>query len=230
VNRPVVVVCAGVATDSAPYERSIRAAGGEPVVLRPADGLPAWHRVDPDALVLAGGASVAPERYGRGFEDGVLFVPEPDRDEFEFSVLADPRTADLPVLGICRGLQVLNVHSGGTLWQFLPHRGLRDTHAPALPRDTLVHPVVAAGGRLGELFGTAEFAVNSIHDQAVRDLAPGFSATVHTLDGSVEGIESHDGRVLAVQWHPEELAGWHEQSRALFQDLIARVETLQESA
>ncbi len=219
---PVVAVLVGETTRAEPYLRAVAAAGGRPVPLRPSAGSAGWDTCDADALLLAGGASVAPERYGRGFEAGVAFEPEHDRDEFELSVLATPLAQALPVLGVCRGLQVLNVHHGGTLWQYLPHHGLADQHAPDLPRQALVHQVRATAGSLRDLVGDDPFSVNSIHDQAVRDLGDGLRVTAETTDGVVEGIESLDGRVTAVQWHPEELVPHHRQSVALFTDLIAR--------
>lgn len=221
-DAPVVVVLAGETTNAEPYLRAVTAAGGRPVLLRPSAGQQAWHDADADALVLAGGASVAPERYGRGYEAGVEFDPEHDRDEFELGVLATPRAQAVPVLGICRGLQVLNVHHGGTLWQYLPHRGLADQHAPDVARDALVHQVQATAGTLRQLAGEEPFPVNSIHDQAVRDLGSGLRVTAETGDGVIEGVESLDGRVHAVQWHPEELAATHAVSAALFASLIER--------
>ncbi|MCG7284880.1 gamma-glutamyl-gamma-aminobutyrate hydrolase family protein [Cellulomonas sp. ACRRI] len=219
---PVVVVLAGETTHADPYLRAVGAAGGHPVLLRPSAGRAAWDAADADALVLAGGASVAPERYDRGYEAGVAFDPEHDRDEFELAVLATPRAQAVPVLGICRGLQVLNVHHGGTLWQYLPHHGLADQHAPAVPRDALVHQVRATAGALRDIAGEDPFPVNSIHDQAVRDLGAGLRVTAETADGVVEGVESLDGRVHAVQWHPEELAPTHRVSAALFASLVRR--------
>ncbi|GAA2175972.1 hypothetical protein GCM10009846_27950 [Agrococcus versicolor] len=225
-TAPITLISAGQMQHTLPYERSVQAAGGVAVVRRPADGLDAYLAVAPDAVVLAGGASIDPSHYGADYEAGVAFDPEPARDALELALLRHRATTTLPVLGICRGLQMVNVASGGTLWQHLPLHGHPDAHAPDVPRDQLVHGVRADSGVLASLLGTERFVVNSIHDQAVRRLAPGFRATVHTDDGHVvEGIESLDGRILAVQWHPEELAATHAQSRSLFTDLVRRAAT-----
>lgn len=221
-HRPRILISASADQHTDPYERAVAAAGGDPVVRRPTDPLQAYLDTDPHAILLAGGASVAPERYGSDYEPGVVFDPEVDRDEREFALLAHERGQRLPILGICRGLQVLNVAFGGTLWQYLPDRGHHDDHAPPGDRHYLAHGVRPDGGYLGALLGTQPLSVNSIHDQAVRTLAPALRATVHTGDGVVEGVESPDGRVIAVQWHPEELVPAQERSARLFADLVQR--------
>jgi putative glutamine amidotransferase len=220
VALPRIVITAGQLQFTDPYVAAVLGAGGDPVVIRPSDGIEAWRAAEADGLILAGGASIAPERYGLPYEPGVEFTPEYPRDDLEFHVLDE--ATGIPVLGICRGLQVLNVHHGGTLWQYLPHRDLVDSHAPEVARTTLTHSVAASGGTLAELVGTDRFAVNSIHDQAVRDLGSGLVATIFTDDGLVEGFESADARIIAVQWHPEELAPTQDQSHALFVHLVAR--------
>ncbi len=222
-KTPRIVIAAGQLQFADPYVNAVRRAGGDPFVIRPSDGIEGWKKADADGLILAGGASVAPERYGLPYEQGVEFTPEPLRDELEFRILAD--AAEIPVLGICRGLQVLNVFHGGTLWQYLPHRDLLDAHAPETERTALSHSVVARGGVLGSLVGLSRFAVNSIHDQAVRDLGAGLVATVFTDDGLVEGLETHDARIVAVQWHPEELSATQNQSHALFVHLVESAST-----
>ncbi|MCM3501171.1 gamma-glutamyl-gamma-aminobutyrate hydrolase family protein [Microbacterium sp. P26] len=219
---PRVLITAGEGQDAVPYERAVRAAGGDPLVRRPSHGFDAYLATDPEAIVLAGGASVAPEWYGSGYESGVSFAPEPDRDAREFALLEHPVGRTVPLLGICRGMQVLNVALGGTLWQHLPSGDWIDTHDPDLERTHLAHTVRATGGHLGVVLGNDDLHVNSIHEQAVRDLAPGLRATVHTSDGLVEGVETPDLRIVAVQWHPEELAPLGHPSHRLFDDLVQR--------
>ncbi|HEX5634714.1 MAG TPA: gamma-glutamyl-gamma-aminobutyrate hydrolase family protein, partial [Gemmatimonadales bacterium] len=114
----------------------------------------------------------------------------------------------LPVLGICRGLQLVNVALGGTLWQDLPTE-----HPTAIPHDRAdlrharTHEVeVVAGSLAAQALGTTRLGVNSFHHQAIRALAPGLRATAFAPDGVIEAVElDGDGWVLAVQWHPEEM-------------------------
>lgn len=222
IRRPRILISAGQEQHTDPYGEAVYAAGGEPVVRRPSDGIAAYWDSRPDGMILAGGASINPSRYGSAYEAGVVFEPEEPRDQIEFELLSDPLASKFPVLGICRGQQLLNVFHGGTLWQHLPDRSLADDHWPEGPRTAIAHTVTARSGRLAEVLGTASLPVNSIHLQAIRDLAPGLIATVFTDDGLIEGIESADGRIIAVQWHPEELAPFQPESSSIFTDLITR--------
>jgi putative glutamine amidotransferase len=131
-----------------------------------------------------------------------------ERDGAELALVAAAREQGLPVLGVCRGLQLVNVAMGGTLWQDLPtERPGPIDHDPGGARDACTHDVrFAPGSRVARALATERCAVNSLHHQAVRDLAPGLVATAWTDDGLVEAVEGTDGPwLLAVQWHPEEL-------------------------
>ncbi len=185
----------------ADYAGSIAAAGGIPVQLtRDAPVTDLLHRLD--GLVLSGGADVEPARYGAQ-PDPDLGEVEPDRDAWELALLEAARSLDLPVLGVCRGLQLINVAYGGTLRQHVPlvaGRGhpqwARDGHEPS-------HPVTTVpGSRLRELLGN-QAAVNSLHHQVVAEVGAGLVVTARADDGEIEGLESVGGRILAVQWHPE---------------------------
>jgi putative glutamine amidotransferase len=130
------------------------------------------------------------------------------RDAFELAIFRDARAAGLPVLAICRGIQLINVAMGGTLWQDLPsERPASLTHAQASHRDDRTHAVdLVAGSRLAEALGTTRCHVNSFHHQSIRDLAHGLTVSGRAPDGEIEGVESADDGpwLLAVQWHPEE--------------------------
>ncbi|HEX9292972.1 MAG TPA: gamma-glutamyl-gamma-aminobutyrate hydrolase family protein [Gemmatimonadales bacterium] len=162
-------------------------------------------------LVLTGGEDVAPARYGAAPHPRLGDV-DPVRDAAELALIAAARARGLPILAICRGIQILNVALGGTLYQDL------DSERPGpVPHndETGRHPVhVEAGSLLERTLGTRSASVNSRHHQAIRDLAPGLKAVAWADDGIIEGAEPSDAKepwMVAVQWHPEDLT-----ERALF--------------
>jgi putative glutamine amidotransferase len=137
----------------------------------------------------------------------------------EFAALEMALDRDLPVLAICRGMQVLNVAPGGSLWQDLPsHRESRVEHRQEAGREVATHDVrVEAGSRLADVLGETSVATNSMHHQGIRVLGDGLRAVGWAEDGLVEGVEmAGRGFVLGVQWHPEELTGNYEHARRLF--------------
>jgi putative glutamine amidotransferase len=165
-----------------------------------------------DGLCLTGGADVSPVHYGE--ECHPRCEPaDPARDLTELLLFRWARQDGKPILGICRGMQLINVAAGGTLYQDLasqrPQGSKHDYFSTvgSHPRHLLVHDVrVDAASQLGRILGLEEVRVNSMHHQAVRDLAPGLTATAFAPDGLIEGIEAADGQfVIGVQWHPEEL-------------------------
>jgi putative glutamine amidotransferase len=176
---------------------------------------------DFDGLLLAGGPDVAPERYGESPATGTLEV-DAARDALDFALLAAAAARKIPVFGICRGIQVLNVALGGTLWQDLGtqrsrgvvHDGDRD--AGIFP-DHLVRMRPSGGG--GSAFAAALAApggttVNTRHHQGIKDLAPGLAPLAASPDDLVEAVEKPDEPFLAaVQWHPEDLVARPDQKR-----------------
>lgn len=191
------------------YVARVAAAGGLPLILSPVVG----PERAPDALegcdglLLSGGADISPVRYGAEPSPALGRV-EPARDAFELALLEAARARRLPVLAICRGLQLVNVAAGGTLWQDLPtERPGPVRHEQAAARSERTHSVrVAPGTRTATLLGTEALRVNSMHHQAARDLGRGLTATAWAEDGLVEALEGNgDGWLVAVQWHPEDL-------------------------
>jgi putative glutamine amidotransferase len=183
------------------YVRHVTAAGARAVMLPP-DDLDADLLGRLDGLLLAGGADVGPERYAAAPHPRT--VSRPDRDAGELALLGAALRADLPVLGVCRGMQLLTVAAGGSLNQHLPETCGHERHQPA-PGRYGDHPVtVVEGSRLHAILGPAPH-VNSYHHQAVVD--PGtLAVTAHADDGVIEAVEDPARRfVLGVQWHPEEL-------------------------
>jgi putative glutamine amidotransferase len=188
------------------YAQQVCAAGGIPVLLPPLPGVAAAvGRLD--GLILTGGGDVDPGRYGEEAHPRTHRVSEP-RDAAEMELLDAALDAALPVLGICRGMQVLNVARGGTLCQHLPEEA---GHTPVAGTFGS-HPVrIAPGTRLASILGDGTgggdgLHVAAAHHQAVDKLGDGLVATAWTEDGVVEAVElgAHgDPFVLAVQWHPE---------------------------
>jgi putative glutamine amidotransferase len=147
-----------------------------------------------------------------------------DRDQVEFQLCLEAVKGRLPFLGICRGIQVINVAQGGTLYPHVPDQLRGDFHPPhdeTKPRDSLAHEVqVKPGSRLAAILGRSNLRVNSMHHQGIARLAPGFTANAHAPDGLIEAIELDDHPFgLAVQWHPEWLTAY-KPNRALFRAFV----------
>ena len=201
------------------YVDAVAAAGNMPLVLPAQTNRAAVSRTlaSVDMLLLCGGEDVEPCRYGTE-PSPLLGEVNRRRDAWEFLLLDEAVKRRLPVFGICRGCQLINVYFGGTLWQDLPserpgevvHRGKRAFHDIQ----------IVAGSRLACSLGLNSSRVNTIHHQAVRDLAPGFRAVAFAADGVVEAIEGEGLPVVGVQFHPEKLfvQKGRDEFRVLFAD------------
>jgi len=196
-----------------PYRRAVIAAGAEPVDLVPGTKtLPAV-----DGLLLPGGWDVDPSFYGEKRDDKVQEV-DPELDQTELSLFQQAREREIPVLGICRGQQVINVAMGGTLVQHLEGHEVR-----ALGRSHLAHVIeVDPSSELGRAAGGPKVRVNSLHHQAIKRLGEGLQQSARGEDGTVEGVETDDGLIVAVQCHPEELTVDMPWARVLFERFVAR--------
>ena len=184
------------------YASRVREAGGLPVEL-PAIDNPSEYVERLDALVLSGGGDIDPERWNGPTETSYMVSSE--RDSFEFALLEAAVTAGIPVLGICRGLQVINVFFGGTL---VPHldESTGDGHSKSAPDRTQTRHAIRceADSILFDLYGSTAM-VNSFHHQAVDQPGHGLKVSAYSPDGTVEGIEDTSGLIVGVQWHPEML-------------------------
>lgn len=196
-NRPVHSL-------GAEYAAPIEAAGGAVVLLSPTAGVDeVLDRLD--GLVLSGGEDVHPARYGADAQEAKTY--DPARDEFEIALVRGARERNLPVLAICRGLQVSTVAFGGSLIVDIPHS---DDHRPVRGAEEQMsarHSIaMVEGSRIAAIYSATERVVNTIHHQAVDGMAPGFHPVAWAGDGVVEAIESDDDWPFwAVQWHPEKM-------------------------
>jgi len=192
------------------YAAAVEAAGGIPVVLPVLAPEKAGEVLAHlQGLLLSGGVDVDPSHYGEDPLPGLGRVT-PERDAFELALAREALALGVPVLGVCRGVQVLNVAAGGTLYQDLGSQmGNVLKHRQEAPRWHESHSVrLDPGSRLAAILGVPEVRVNSFHHQAVREVAGGLRAVAWAPDGVIEAVEATgtDHRfALGVQWHPEEM-------------------------
>ncbi|HTS47941.1 MAG TPA: gamma-glutamyl-gamma-aminobutyrate hydrolase family protein [Bryobacteraceae bacterium] len=198
-----------------PYERALREAGIEPVRI-PLDTPPPVESLD--GLVLAGGTDINPARYGQQ-PAPETDQPDDQRDEVETRLLEGALAQGIPVLAICRGMQLFNVVHGGTLIQHLPAGGAHQVKQP----DAVAHNVrVARGTRLAAILGEGDHGVNSRHHQAVDRPGRGLIVAAIAPDGVIEALERPgDSFAVAVEWHPEDRIFASAGDRKLFEAFAA---------
>lgn len=208
------------------YIEAIRAAGGIP--------LPLAYTGDQDSLagitgvisglVLSGGVDVDPGYFGEDPAPGCGEIC-PDRDTFEIDLARAALAGNLPVLGICRGTQVLNIAAGGDIHQDLGGRpgGQAVKHCQEAPRWHPTHRIeILEGTVMASILGAGPLRVNSFHHQAIRKVAPGFVVSARSADGVVEAVEPQAGHfALGVQFHPETMWQRHPVFLRLFTALVA---------
>ncbi len=190
------------------YVAGVAQAGGVPMVLPPLPGTAEEVAGRIDGLLLCGGSDLDPGYYG---EEPIpeLGVTLPERDHFEMALVEQALERGIPVFGICRGLQVLNVALGGTLYQDLPSQlgGGSIAHRQQMPKWQWTHEVeVDDGSSIAEIMETGGLRVNSYHHQAVKNLAGGLVVSARASDGVVEAVEARnlsERWLVGVQWHAE---------------------------
>jgi len=235
---PKILVTYGRDQKIPPYVAALEACGltaSDLVAVKPEKGaaVPGLELLDgAEGVVLTGGNDVDPHLYGQEpLPDAHLDTSFPERDRMELALVGAARARRVPVLAICRGLQVVNVALGGTLWQDLPSQAGVDVHdratAEKWPLDRRAHPVEAVGPEvaLRSWLGDEPVEVNSRHHQAVRQPGRGLVTSAIARDGVVEAMASEDPAwwMWGVQWHPENLIEDPRQL-ALFTTFLAAVE------
>ncbi len=204
------------------YVDAVLAAGGLPILLPHAQDAAGAYLALLDGLVVTGGAfDVPPELYGEARRE-VCGPTRPERTAFERDLLEAALAARLPVLGVCGGMQLLNVVRGGTLHQDLVADARVAGHEQPPPKDVPSHEVqVAPGTLLADLVGPGPLRVNSTHHQAVRDPGEGVLVSARAADGVVEGIELPDVPfAVGVQWHPEAAMRHEARHAAIYRGLV----------
>lgn len=193
------------------YLRAVEAGGGIPLLIHLTDDtavLDALYQ-QCDGLLLTGGGDVDPGEYGAALHPQ-CGTPDPLRDRVELRLARRALADKKPIMGICRGIQMLNVAMGGTLYQDIPselpealdHYASRNGSG----RTMLAHTIeIDQDSWLAERLGTTELAVNTFHHQGLRDVAPGLRVVAHAPDGMVEAVEGTEQFILGVQCHPEDL-------------------------
>lgn len=186
-----------------------------------------------DGIFLPGGVDVDPDQY-RESRLPACGVTDADRDRVEVALVQWAMAERKPVLAVCRGVQVLNVASGGTLYQDLAEwcdAAIKHDYWPSevRQRQDLVHDVsIEEGTQLASIIGAGATIVNSMHHQGIKTLAPGLVVNARAPDGLIEGVEGRDdGYLIGVQWHPEELVETDPAMRRLFASFIESASAFQ---
>jgi len=208
-----------------PYFRAMSAAGVRPAEIKLVSASDAARAEDFDGILFAGGEDVDPLFYEEERKYENVHVDR-SRDEFELALLDRALETCLPILGICRGSQMINVKFGGTLYQDLKsdYADLQHDHRQSGTRSETTHGITVTDpdSHLARLLETSNCRVNSLHHQAIKRLGRGLKVTARSDDGLVEAVEASDYPFLiAVQWHPEEITDRPEEFR-IFEQFAAK--------
>ncbi|WP_036609754.1 gamma-glutamyl-gamma-aminobutyrate hydrolase family protein [Oribacterium sp. P6A1] len=235
-NRPIIGISTSIIIDEGgmfpgyhrsyvnrDYVRSVLAAGGIPIMIPMSGDKEAVSTALSlcDGLILSGGQDVYPLNYGEEPHRGLGGVC-PERDEFDYALYREAKEKDMPVLGICRGSQIIATAEGGKLYQDLSEmdNALKHNqgHTPDMPSH---HVNIAEGTKLHKIFGENRIAVNSFHHQVIKSVGEDFTVAATAPDGAIEGLEHKTAKfIVAVQWHPEMMHATNEHMLNLFKALV----------
>lgn len=236
-KKPVIGISSSIITDQGgmfpgykrayvnkDYVDAVLSSGGCPVILPfISDKETLRQQVSMlDGLILSGGQDIFPLNYNEEPEQkiGEVF---PERDEYEFTLLEETKKTGNPILGICRGFQLINVFEGGSLYQDLSYRDENTLkHSQGHSPELKTHSVsIKKGTLLEDIFQTEKLMVNSFHHQIIKQVPEHLTVSARAADGVIEAIEDRNyGFYLAVQWHPEMLYKKHDDIKQLFNRLI----------
>ncbi|MDN0054802.1 gamma-glutamyl-gamma-aminobutyrate hydrolase family protein [Collinsella ihumii] len=212
---------------NAAYCAAVQRGGGIPLLIPATTGIDDVDRLLAccQGLLLPGGIDVDPRLY---HEDPLPVLGEVDLQTDRLWMTACMRALELglPILGICRGLQLVNVALGGSLYQDLAYANPQHLlHAQKQNRDYLMHRIdIDAASRVARILGTTSLYTNTLHHQCVKEAGRGLTVIARTSDGIPEALESADGQIVLVQWHPEELLESEPRMLGLFTDLVERAQ------
>lgn len=208
------------------YVGAVRRAGGTPLPFPPGEENPVPWVDSIDGLILAGGGDVEPSQYIENFDPSSASSPpervNPDRDRTEIKILERAMEREIPILAICRGCQLLNVHLGGSLVLHVPDRfGNQVAHGVPAQKFSKHTVELETGSALEAKFGASSFEVFSSHHQSVDRVAEGLRIVARAPDGCIEALDMDDySWLVSVQWHPEEAAATDPLQQSLFDQLV----------
>lgn len=207
------------------YINAIVEAGGTPVMIPlvgEEESLLKYMNII-DGILFTGGVDVSPLYYGENPIKDIGAI-EQDRDAYEMFLFKEAYDVNMPIMGICRGIQLINVALGGSLYQDINSQIESSLgHNPKESPMNQVHHMIRIekNSKLYDIFENETIAVNSFHHQSIKDLGKGLKVTAHSYDGIIEAVESMERDfVLGVQWHPEALVPKHETSKKLFNEFV----------
>lgn len=231
--KPIIGISAHFRDDNSmlddAYVQAVVKAGGTPLIIPILSDISLIRQIadEIDGLIMSGGGDIDPKFFGEKLipESG---KPDAVRDQFDVDLILEAFHRQIPILGICRGMQVMNVALGGDIFQdiYAQNKGEFLVHDQTKPKTEPSHEVeINEASRLAHILGETHLMVNSIHHQAVRKLADGFWCTAQSPDGICEAFEHPHYALMGVQWHPEQLLkGGAERQTAIFADLVNEAE------